>query len=74
MSNQQTASSSCGCGTFCMLLFILFLGLKLGGVGEVAEWSWLWVTAPLWGFAIVCGIGFLVVGLIAVIAFKLSDK
>ena len=27
-------------------LFLLFLGLKLGGV---IDWSWWWVTAPLWG-------------------------
>ena len=30
----------------CDLLFILFLGLKLG---HVIDWSWWWVTAPLWG-------------------------
>jgi hypothetical protein len=27
------------------LLFLLFLGLKLGGV---IAWSWVWVFAPLW--------------------------
>ena len=26
-------------------MFLLFLGLKLGGV---INWSWWWVTAPLW--------------------------
>ena len=26
-------------------MFLLFLGLKLGGV---IDWSWWWVTAPLW--------------------------
>jgi len=31
------------------LLFLLFLGLKLGGV---ITWSWLWVTAPLWGLLV----------------------
>jgi hypothetical protein len=30
---------------FTGLLFLLFLGLKLGGV---IAWSWVWVTAPLW--------------------------
>lgn len=29
-------------------LFLLFLGLKLAGIGAVASWSWWWVTAPLW--------------------------
>jgi len=28
------------------LLFLLFLGLKLAGV---IDWSWWWITAPLWG-------------------------
>lgn len=32
--------------TFYLLLFLLFLGLKLG---HVIDWSWWWVTAPLWG-------------------------
>ena len=30
------------------ILFLIFLTLKLAGVGEVAAWSWWWVTAPLW--------------------------
>lgn len=28
------------------LLFLLFLALKLT---EIIDWSWWWVTAPLWG-------------------------
>jgi hypothetical protein len=31
---------------FCTLLFLLFLTLKLC---NVIQWSWWWVTAPLWG-------------------------
>lgn len=30
---------------FFELLFLLFLGLKLG---NVIDWSWWWVFAPLW--------------------------
>lgn len=53
--------------SFAGLLFLLFLGLKLGGVGQVANWSWWWVTAPLWGgAALFLGITITVV-LIAVI-------
>ena len=37
--------ASGGIGLF-GLMFLLFLGLKLGGV---INWSWWWVTAPLWG-------------------------
>jgi hypothetical protein len=39
------------------LIFVLFLGLKLGGVQPVAGWSWLWVTSPLWiGLAFTLGL------------------
>lgn len=44
-------------GTF--LLFLLFLGLKLGGI---ITWSWWWVTAPLWmPWAVVIAITIIVV-------------
>ena len=35
-------------GMLSVLLTILFVGLKLGNVGVVATWSWLWVLSPLW--------------------------
>ena len=31
--------------SFCSLLFILFLGLRLT---NFISWSWIWVAAPLW--------------------------
>jgi len=30
------------------ILFLIFLTLKLAGVGVVATWSWWAVTSPLW--------------------------
>lgn len=37
--------------------FIVFLILKLAEIGSVANWSWWWVTSPLWiPIAIVVGI------------------
>lgn len=30
---------------FGSLLFLLFLGLKLG---KVIDWAWIWVFAPIW--------------------------
>lgn len=30
------------------LVFLIFLTLKLAGIGQVATWSWWWVTSPLW--------------------------
>lgn len=30
------------------VLFLILLVLKLTDAGDVAAWSWWWVTAPLW--------------------------
>ena len=30
------------------ILFLIFLTLKLAGIGVVATWSWWAVTSPLW--------------------------
>lgn len=44
--------------------FIVFLILKLAQVGEVANWSWWWVTCPLWiGLAIAIAIFLIILGL-----------
>lgn len=62
MSNSTTTYTS-GIG-FSGLLFITFLVLKLT---HVIDWSWWWVTCPLWGgIAIILGIiliVFVVVGI-----------
>lgn len=29
-------------------IFMIFLILKLAEIGTVANWSWWWVTSPLW--------------------------
>jgi len=37
------------------MIGVMFVGLKLAGV---IDWSWVWVTAPLWGslfIGCVCG-------------------
>jgi hypothetical protein len=41
-------SSGCGYSSLCMVVFLVFLILKLTGVGQIAQWSWWWVTSPLW--------------------------
>lgn len=41
---------------FFSLLTVLFIGLKLG---EVIDWSWWWVLAPLWGPPAVVIVGML---------------
>jgi hypothetical protein len=45
--SQQTSTSSGGIG-FVGLLTIVFIGLKLAGIGVVATWSWWWVLSPIW--------------------------
>lgn len=45
MSKEKSSSNGIG---ILGVLFFIFLTLKLGGFGMVANWSWWWVTAPLW--------------------------
>ena len=57
MSDNKT-TGGIGLGT---LLFLIFLVMKLAEIGSVANWSWWWVTSPLWiPVAIVVGLGLLV--------------
>ncbi|QGJ94831.1 hypothetical protein SEA_BLINN1_71 [Mycobacterium phage Blinn1] len=56
-----------GIGT---ILFVVFLVLKLGvGDTSVVDWSWWWVTAPLWipaGFVLILqGIALAITGIVA---------
>lgn len=49
------------------IIFVIFLVLKLAEIGPVANWSWWWVTSPLWiSWLIVLSILF-IVGISAVI-------
>ena len=59
MEKETTIGTSIG---FSGILFIVFLILKLC---NVINWSWWWVTAPLWillGIALLC----LIIGLICI--------
>ena len=58
MSNENK-SNGIGIG---MVLFIVFLVLKLTGT---IDWSWWWVTSPLW---IPLALGGIIIGIIGVIA------
>lgn len=46
MSNSSKNSGGIGIG---LIIFLIFLTLKLAKVGIVANWSWWTVTSPLWG-------------------------
>ena len=45
MSNKDLTTTSGGGVSICTILFLIFLVLKLC---NVINWSWWWVTAPLW--------------------------
>jgi hypothetical protein len=60
MADNNKTANGIGLGT---LIFLIFLFLKLAGMGEVANWSWWWVTSPLWIPAVLV-IGFLIFVLI----------
>ena len=59
----------------CMILFIVFLVLKLT---NVINWSWWWVTAPLWipvSIALVLLlIAIAILGIIAIIELASLEK
>ena len=63
MANNNT-SNGIGFGT---VLFLVFLVLKLT---DNIDWSWWWVTAPLWIPLILGVIVLCVIGLIAVMFNK----
>jgi len=50
MEQKTSGSSGLGFGT---ILFLIFLVLKLTGH---INWSWWWVTAPLWIQLLIIGI------------------
>ena len=45
MSRQQVSVNTRGSNSAAFTLFVVFLVLKLT---NVIDWSWWWVTAPLW--------------------------
>jgi hypothetical protein len=64
MEKSNKGSNGLGFGT---ILFLIFLTLKLGGWGTVANWSWWWVFSPIWiSFALVI-IAAVIIGLIEIL-------
>ena len=64
MEKSNKGSNSLGLGT---ILFLIFLTLKLAGVGVVATWSWWWVFSPLW-------IPLSLLGVLVLIAYWLDNR
>lgn len=65
MSKSKSAGGG-GIG-ICGAMFLIFLTLKLTGV---IDWSWWWVTAPLW---IAFLLGLLVILIIIFLMWVLDD-
>lgn len=53
--------------SFGTVLFLIFLVLKLSGT---IDWSWWWVTAPLWIPAAIALAFIALLGIIGAISFK----
>ncbi len=62
-NNQNTSSGV----TFASLLFLLFLALKLT---HVIDWSWWWITAPLWGPFVIVVVALIIITVITVLLNK----
>ena len=63
MENNKATTQGTGLST---IVFLIFLILKLTGVGAIANWSWWWVCSPLWmplliWFCIVGAVGVFVI-------------
>lgn len=64
--SESSKSITIGGTGFFNLLFLVFLVLKLT---NVINWSWWWITAPLWGPIGVC----VVLMIVGAILIALSD-
>ncbi len=63
MQSSNSGSGSIGLGG---VLFVVFLVLKLAGV---IDWSWWWVTSPLWiPITVILALG--AIGIVAYGVFK----
>lgn len=70
MSDTSTNNSGGGIGLF-GAMFIVFLVLKLTGF---IDWSWWWVTAPLWGSFLMGLAFFATIGIIYLVLKALNKR
>lgn len=63
MDNNNNTGCEIG---FSSILFFIFLVLKLCGI---IEWSWWWVTAPLW-----MTVGFVVIAILFLVLLKILSS
>lgn len=63
--SESSKSITIGGTGFFNLLFLVFLVLKLT---KVIDWSWWWITAPLWGPIGVCVVLFIIGAILIALA------
>lgn len=68
MSKESTTSIDVG-----VVLFLIFLVLKLVPGNPVNNWSWWWVTSPLWIPLALIGVILLIIFVVAIIV-EISKK
>jgi hypothetical protein len=61
MANESRSNGGIGLG---VILFLIFMTLKLTGN---IDWSWWWVTSPLWIPFVAAGVILGIVGVITII-------
>ena len=66
---SDTSSSSGGLG-ICGATFLVFLVLKLT---EVIDWSWWWISAPLWAPISLFLVILVMVGIVTIVAKAIGD-
>lgn len=64
MKKESGKSVSRRAGLSTTLIFLTLFVLKVADIGVVGQWSWWWITVPLWGVAalvvILLALGFIV--------------
>ena len=64
-------SAASNSGTLVGLTFLVFLVLKLTGV---IDWSWWWVTSPLWLAAMATVAGLLLAGVVGFAIYRIVKR
>jgi hypothetical protein len=68
MANENKSNGGIGLG---VILFLIFMTLKLTGN---IDWSWWWVTSPLWIPFVAAAVILGIVGVIAIIIEYINHK
>jgi hypothetical protein len=61
-------------GWIVLILFGIFTYMKLAGIGEVASWSWIWVTSPLWIYFGLILIVLMILGFLVLTLHTMGNK